>query len=109
MSDERGFVVGPEARVCLVRRHGGYAVAVVVDEGPFEHDAAELAASELRRRVSGKVTKREAAQILGISTKGVDYLRAQGVLPSDSEGNGRVLLDANSVHTLAEARKDQGV
>lgn len=108
MSENRGFVLGPEARVCLVRRHDGYAVAVVLHEGPFDHETAERVAASERRHRTQKVTKREAAQLLGISTKGVDYLRSQGVLTSESQDNGRVLIDASSVHAEHERRHGSG-
>lgn len=104
MSEARGFVVGPEARVCLVRRHDGYAVAVVLHEGPFDHETAQKVASSERRRRSHKLTKREAAQLLGISPKGVDYLRSQGTLTGEKQDNGHVLLDADSVHAEYERR-----
>lgn len=104
MSESRGYVIGPEARVVLVRRHEGYAVAVVHNEGPFSHDQAEQMASALRRQVSGKLTKADAASLLGISQKGVDYLRSQGLIDSEQQDNGRVLIDADSVRTYMDKR-----
>lgn len=101
----RGYVIGPEARVVVVRRHDGYAVAVVAHEGPFGHDEAETLASGMRRAGSGLLTKSEAARILGIGTKGVDYLRRQGHIRSTRQHNNRVLVDADSVHDY-QARRD---
>lgn len=97
MNDKRGFEIGPHARVTVLRRHGGYAVAVVLDEGPFSHEQAEAKAAELRRHASGKLTKCEAAELLGITSKGVDYLRSQGILESVREGK-RVVVTSESVH-----------
>lgn len=108
MSEKRGFVLGPEARVCLVRRHAGYAVAVVLDEGPFDRDTAERVAASHRRLSSGTATKREVAKILGITTKGVEYLRSQGVLSSVSEENGRALFDLDEVHAERARRNGNG-
>jgi hypothetical protein len=98
MNPNRGYVLGPEARVVVLRRHDGYGVAVVHSEGPFTHEQAEAMAAALRRQGSGKLTKAEAAQILGITEKGVDYLRAQGVLKYERQSNKRVLIDSDSVH-----------
>lgn len=104
MNPNRGYVLGPEARVVVLRRRDGYAVAVVHAEGPFTHDQAEAMAAALRRQGSGKVTKAEAAQILGITEKGVDYLRSQGLLTSEQQSNKRVLIDADSVRDYQASR-----
>jgi hypothetical protein len=99
-----GYVIGPHARVVVVRRHEGYAVAVVLSEGPFDHDEAEDMAAALRRRVSGHLTKSETARILGITEKGVDYLRRRGHILSVTQDNNRVLIDADSVRAYQDQR-----
>lgn len=104
MDETPGYHLGPEARVAVLRRHDGYAVAVVVDEGPYTHEQAEAAASELRRRHAKKFTKSEAAKMLGIGIKGVDYLRAVGALSSERGDNRRVLIHADSVYAEMERR-----
>ncbi len=100
----RGYVIGPSARVVVVRRHDGYAVAVVHSEGPFSHDEAEAMASSLRRQCSGQLTKDETARILGITHKGVDYLRRNGHIRSTTQDNNRVLIDSDSVMEYQESR-----
>lgn len=104
MNPARGYVLGPESRVVVLRRHDGYAVAVVHSEGPFGHAEAEAMASALRRQGSGKITKAEAAKYLGISQKGVDYLRREGHIRSEVQENKRVLIDADSVFEYLETR-----
>lgn len=104
MNGQRGYVIGPEARVVVLRRHSGYAVAVVHSEGPFSHEQAEAMAAALRRKGSGKLTKAETARVLGITEKGVDYLRREGILVSERQDNKRVLIDADSVYAELERR-----
>jgi len=101
----RGYVIGPHARVVVVRRHEGYAVAVVHSEGPLSHDDAQDMAAALRRQGSGQLTKSEAASILGITEKGVDYLRREGHIISVNQANNRVLIDAQSVRDY-QGRRD---
>lgn len=99
-----GYVLGPASRVVVLRRHEGYAVAVVHSEGPFDHDEAEAMASALRRQGSGQLTKAETARILGISEKGVDYLRRRKRIRSVRQDNQRVLIDAASVRDYQDQR-----
>lgn len=106
MSETPEFEIGPESRVAVLRHRGGYAVAVVVLEGPFSHDEATRHASELRRRNSGRVTKAEAAALLGITRKGVDYLRSEGLLSWERQENGQVLITKESID--AELAKRNG-
>lgn len=98
----------PQGRVALLRRHGGYAICVVVDEGPFSHAEATTRAALLRPEPADSVSKREAARILGISQKGVDYLRVQGLLTSEKDDRGRVRIHKASVDAELERRNATG-
>jgi hypothetical protein len=105
MNEKRGFVLGPEARVAALRRHDGYAVVVVLDEGPFSHDEACAKVRELsRHQTKGYSTKAEAAGRLGLSQKGVDYLRSQGRLEWTTGHNGRVLISDSSISEYQKQR-----
>lgn len=106
MNEKPGYVIGPESRVVALRSRLGYHVAVVIEEGPFSHDEAEERAAELRRRNSGRLTKAEAAARLGITEKGVDYLRRENRLTSVSQDNKRVLICATSVEAELARRND---
>jgi hypothetical protein len=102
----RGYRLGPQARVVVLRRPEGYAVAVVHSEGPFSREDAEAMAAALRRTASGQLTKAEAASILGITPKGVDYLRRIGHIKTIATPGkkSRVLIDADSVRKYQEIR-----
>lgn len=106
--DDKGYHLGPEARVVL-HRHGArraYAVAVVVDEGPYASVRDAAAAAELiRERHSGWVSKATAAQRLGITERMVDYLRSSGQLVYEHDGTGHVLIDVKSLNAEIERRQ----
>lgn len=99
VSDVAGYRIGPEARVVLHRHasRGTYAVAVVLDEGPFTAEQAAQAAERLRESCAGWVSKATAARRLGVSERSVDLLREQGVLVSTSDATRHVLIDASSL------------
>lgn len=101
----RGYAVGPEARVVLHRNgaRGSYAVAVVVDEGPYSARQARGAAARIREDSAGWVSKADAAERLGVSERQVDYLRGQGRLVSTSDETHHVLIDRDSLD--AELRR----
>jgi hypothetical protein len=94
-----GYHVGPDARVVLHRHasRGTYAVAVVLDEGPFSADEARRMAEELREAFGRWVSKAEAARRLGVSARQVDTLRASGVLESVSDETGHALIGLESL------------
>lgn len=111
MSETGSDSTRPQGRVALLRRHGGYAICVVVDEGPYPHDEAVRRAAKLspsEPRPGGTVTKREAADILGITVKGVEYLRAQGLLTQVGRHKGKVLLALSSVNEHLDRRNATG-
>lgn len=82
MSTPQGFEIEPGARVTLVRRHRGYALAVVLDEGPFGHEEAQERLRQAQLVISGLVSRAEAANKLGLSVQQVDNLRREGKLKS---------------------------
>lgn len=90
----------------VVHRHGpgSYSVALVVEGGHgglTEREAREVLA-KWRARVGGWVTKRDAAQALGISVQMVDVLRRDGRLDAENV-NGLVRVSLKSVQ--AELRR----
>jgi hypothetical protein len=97
----RGYRIGPQARV-VIHRNGArrnYAVAVVVDEGPYASAADALAALEgLREAHSGWVSKAVAAQRLGISRRQVNYLQSVGVLDTMNDETGHLLVSVDSLN-----------
>jgi len=100
-----GYRVGPDARVVLHRHasRGTYAVAVVLDEGPFSADEARRVAASIREACGRWVSKAEAARRLGVSERQVDTLRASGVLASASDETGHALIGSESLE--AELRR----
>lgn len=104
----RGYRAGPEARVVLHRHasRGSYAVAVVLDEGPFTASEAAEAAEKIREEFAGVVSKATAARRLGISERSVDVLREKGLLRSTTDETKHVLVDAESLATEMRRRWD---
>jgi len=104
--ESRGYTLGRDARVVVHRSRRGYSVALVHSEGPFSHEQAKALAAKVRREGSGHLTKAEAAEMLGLSEKGVDYLRGAGhlVTVSAPDSRVRVLIDADSVREYKEKR-----
>lgn len=100
MTDEtKGYHLGPEARVVAHRRgRGQYAVAVVLDEGPFTKDDALRELDRYRETVGGWVSKARAAEMLGVSQKQVDHLRETGELTWARDCTDRVMIDLASVN-----------
>lgn len=103
----RGYRIGPGARVVLHRHasRGSYAVAVVLDEGPFTAAEAAEAAEVLREVHAGVVSKATAARRLGISERSVDVLRANGTLTSGTDETRHVLVDSESLRLELERRE----
>lgn len=104
----RGYVLGPESRVVLHRHgaRGSYAVAVVIDEGPYLLTDARIAAAKIRESLGGWVSKADAADRLGVSERQVDYLREQGRLTSISDETHHVLIAADSLDAEIRRRED---
>lgn len=96
-----GYTLGRDARVVL-HRHGArrtYAVAVVLDEGPYASLADASAALEaLQERHGGWVPKHVAAQRLGLSIRQVDYLRQAGRLDAMTTETGHALIGVGSLN-----------
>lgn len=108
MNEKGGFVLGPEARVAALRRHDGYAVVVVLDEGPFSHEEACAKVRDLsRHQTVGYLTKAETAGRLGLSQQGVDFLRREGRLDWTTGHNGRVLISESSVRAELQRRNGE--
>lgn len=109
MSEREPYTVSEDAPV-VVHRHGERsrlrAIAVIVDSGDYatEHEF-ERALSWWRRRIGGWVTKAEAADRLGVSTKRVDQLRKEGRLVSKRIG-GVAAIDAASLDTELRLREE---
>lgn len=109
MSEREPYAV-PEDAPVVVHRHGERsqrrAIAVIVDSGDYatEHDF-DRALSWWRRRIGGWVTKAEAADRLGVSTKRVDQLRKEGRLVSKRIG-GVAAIDAASLDEEIQSRRD---
>lgn len=103
MNEAHGMRLGPEgARVAVLRRRGGYAVVAVIDEGPFSHDEAHQRAEALNRR-PGLLTKAEAADLLGVSVKGIDFLVGECKLIKIRDGR-RAFITQESVDAELERR-----
>jgi hypothetical protein len=105
---ESGYRAGADARVVL-HRHGArgtYAVAVVVDEGPYSAAEAHGVADALRETCGGWVTKTAAAHRLGLSESSVDLLRRAGRLLSETDDTGRVMIPLESLRQELERRKE---
>ena len=88
----------PRGRVVL-HRHGArraYAIAVVVDEGPYTLQEAHTAAAQLLREM-GWVSKADAAEALGVTERQVDYLREAGRLKSVNTETNHVLISLESL------------
>lgn len=105
-NQSEGYRLGPEARVVL-HRHGatgGYAVAVVVAEGPYSKERAAEIADEVREAHGGWVTKGVAASRLGLSVQMVDVLRRRGQLESTKNIAGHVMISAQSLARELERR-----
>lgn len=95
----------PKGRVVL-HRHGArraYAIAVVVDEGPYTLTEASEAATRLLESM-GWVPKANAAAVLGLSERQVDYLRESGRLESTKTETRHVLISVESLKTELERR-----
>lgn len=109
MSEREPYAV-PEDAPVVVHRHGERSrlrsIAVIVDPGDYatEHDF-ERALSWWRRRIGGWVTKAEAADRLGVSTKRVDQLRKEGRLVSKRIG-GVAAIDAASLDAELQLREE---
>lgn len=96
------------ARVVL-HRHGArraYAVAVVLDEGPYSLKEAAQRAEALRES-QGWVSKATAAERLGLSERQVDYLRESGRLASVSTETNHVLVGLDSLNAEIERRSGE--
>jgi hypothetical protein len=104
-TEPAGYRVGPESRVVLHRHgaRGSYAVAVVLDEGPYSAPEARSAAARLREDRGGWVSKADAAGRLGVSERQVDYLREQGRLISRNDAVGHAFISSESL--CAEVRR----
>lgn len=90
----------------VLHRHGArraYAIAVVLDEGPYSLPEASARAEALRES-QGWVSKATAAQRLRISERQVDYLRESGVLESISTETKHVLVSLDSLNEEIERR-----
>lgn len=101
-----GYRLGREARVVL-HRHGArraYAVAVVLDEGPFTLRQASDVANAVREKLGGWVTKAEAAERLGVTERQVDYLRESGHLAYSHDETKHVLIDVKSLEAEIDRR-----
>lgn len=105
-----GYFLGPESRVVLHRHgaRGSYAVAVVVDEGPYSAREARKAAARIREDRGGWVSKADAAERLGVSERQVDYLREQGRLMSTSDETHHVLIARESLASEIRRREAGG-
>ena len=103
-----GYCLGPDARVVLHRHgaRGSYAVAVVLDEGPYSVLEARRAAARIREDRGGWVSKADAAERLGVSERQVDYLRENGRLVSSSDETHHVLIAADSLDAEIRRRED---
>lgn len=105
MTNSDGYRLGPEARVVLHRRaHGAYAVAVVLDEGPYTLAEAQRVADTAREACGGWVTKDRAAHMLGVTPRTVDTLRLNGALEWKSDRTGRVMIDHASLKREIDRR-----
>lgn len=96
------------ARVVL-HRHGArraYAVAVVLDEGPYSLAEASARAEALRES-QGWVSKASAAERLGVTERQVDYLREAGRLESISTETKHVLVSLDSLNAEIERRSGE--
>jgi hypothetical protein len=100
-----GYRLGRESRVVLHRNgaRGSYAVAVVLDEGPYSAPEARRAAARIRETHAGWVSKADAAERLGVSKRQVDYLREQGRLVAIRDETGHALICSASL--AAEVRR----
>lgn len=105
-----GYRVGPESRVVLHRHgaRGSYAVAVVLDEGPYSAPEARRAAARIREKHAGWVSKTEAAERLGVSRRQVDYLRGQGRLAAMNDETGHALISSASLDAEIRRREAGG-
>lgn len=105
--ETRGYVLGPESRVVLHRNaaRGSYAVAVVIDEGPYRLTDARNAAARIREDCAGWVSKADAAERLGVSERQVDYLREQGRLSSTHDETSHVLISSESLEIEIQRRE----
>lgn len=109
MVEQEPFTVPPDAPV-VIHRHGERSrqrsIAVIVDSGDYatERDF-NRALSWWRRRIGGWVTKADAAELLGVSTKRVDQLRAEGRLVSKLVGS-VVAIDAASLEREMHERSE---
>lgn len=103
-----GYQLGRDARVVLHRHgaRGSYAVAVVVDEGPFHLTDARMRAALIRETHGGWVSKADAAERLGVSERQVDYLRENGRLRSTSDETHHVLIAVDSLNEEIRRRED---
>lgn len=109
MSEREPYAV-PEDAPVVVHRHGERSrlrsIAVIVDSGDYRTEREfELALSWWRRRIGGWVTKAEAADRLGVSTKRVDQLRKEGRLVSKRIG-GVAAIDAASLDAELRLREE---
>lgn len=107
--DYEGYRAGPGARVVLHRNaaRGSYAVAVVLDEGPYSAAQARKVADRMREQHAGWVSKAEAAERLGITERMVDFLRESGRLESTKDEMRRVLISRSSLDAEIERRSDE--
>lgn len=105
MTNSDGYRLGPEARVVLHRRaKGTYAVAVVLDEGPYTLAEAQGVADAQREACGGWVTKDRSAHLLGVTPRTVDTLRLNGTLMWKSDRTGRVMIDHASLQREIDRR-----
>jgi hypothetical protein len=102
----RRYVLGADSRVVLHRHgaRGSYAIAVVLDEGPYDLLGARKVAAQVRED-AGWVAKADAASRLGVSERQVDYLRSQGRLIAMKDETGHALISSESLE--AELRRRQ--
>lgn len=109
MSEREPYAV-PEDAPVVVHRHGERSrlrsIAVIVDVGDYATESEfARALSWWRRRIGGWVTKAEAADRLGVSTKRVDQLRKEGRLVSKRIG-GVAAIDAASLDAELRLREE---
>lgn len=106
MSAREPYVVPPDAPV-VVHRHGEgsrrRSIVVVLDE--VDSDDAAHALAAWRRRIGGWVSQADAAKELGVSTKRVAQLRAEGRLDSKIIG-GVVAIDVTSLAAELQHREE---
>ena len=86
MNEAQHAATGLEGvRYAVLRRHSGYAIVAVIEEGPFSHDVAHARVEKLNRP-AGMVTKKEAADLLGLSVQRIEQMVSDGTLTKERIG-----------------------